>query len=148
FGVLVIFGMNTILPAMSKAFQANMIAAAGQVDATITHKTGGVFSPAILNKVNAGPGIRTVSGLIERPGNLPADYFDHDPATPDRYSALSLVGINSAQAQTLHAYSIKEGRFLEASDTASAIISKTLAEGADLKLGSTLTMPTANGTTD
>jgi putative ABC transport system permease protein len=148
FGVLVTFGMNTILPTMSKAFQANMIAAAGQVDATITHKTGEAFSPDLLNKVRAVPGVRAVSGILERTVNLPADYLDHDPATPDRYLALSLVGIDPAQAQTVHAYPITEGRFLKASDSASAVISKTLAEGVNLKLGDTLTIPTTNGTTD
>jgi len=147
FGVLVIFGMNTILPSMLSAFQANMIAAAGQVDATIEHKTGEAFSPNMLDKVGAVPGVRSVSGMLERTVNLPADYFDHDAATADRYTALSLIGIDPAQAQTIHAYLVKEGRFLESSDSASAVISKTLAEGAGLKLGGTLTIPTANGTT-
>ena len=36
FGVLVIFGMNLILPAFMSAFQANMMAVADKVDATIT----------------------------------------------------------------------------------------------------------------
>ena len=148
FGVLVIFGMNTLLPTMMQAFQSNMIAAAGQVDATITHKTGEAFVPDILNKVSAAPGIRVASGLLERTINLPADYFDNDPATADRYTALSLVGMDPAQAQTLHIYPITDGRFLEASDSASAVISRTLAEGANLKLGGTLTIPTANGTMD
>ena len=39
FGTLVIFGMNTILPTMLRAFQTNILAASGQVDVTITHKT-------------------------------------------------------------------------------------------------------------
>jgi len=147
FGVLVVFGMNTVLPTMSQAFQANMIAAAGQVDAAITHKTGEAFSPDILDKVKAVSGIRAVSGILERIVNLPPNYLDHDPATADRYIALSLVGIDPAQAQTVHTYPIKEGRFLEASDTTSAIISRTLAEGANLKLGDMLTIPTTHGTT-
>jgi putative ABC transport system permease protein len=148
FGVLVTFGMNTILPTIARAFQANMIAAAGQVDATITHKTGEAFSPDILNKVSAVSGVRATSGVLERTVNLPADYLDHDPATADRYIALSLVGIDPIQAQTVHAYPITEGRFLDASDSASAVVSKTLADDADLKLGDTLTLPTAKGTTD
>ncbi len=148
FGVLVIFGMNTVLPTMSRAFQANMIAAAGQVDTTITHKTGEAFSPDILEKVKAVSGVRAVSGILERTVNLPPNYLDHDPATADRYIALSLVGIDPVQAQTVHAYPLKEGRFLEASDSASAIISRTLAEGANLKLGDRLTLPTTNGMTD
>lgn len=148
FGVLVIFGMNTILPTMSKAFQANMIAAAGQVDAAITHRTGEAFSPDILDTVKAVSGVRAVSGILERTVNLPPDYLDHNPATADRYIALSLVGVDSAQTQTVRAYLIKEGRFLEASDSASAVISETLAEGANLKLGDTLTIPTTKGRTD
>ena len=148
FGVLVIFGMNTILPAFIKAFQANMIAVAGQVDAVITHKTGGPFSPDLLDTVRAVPGVRAVSGVLERTVNLPADYFDHDPTMADRYSAISLVGIDPAGAQVIHTFPIRAGRFLEASDSASAVISKTLAEGANLKLGDTFSLPTANGTTN
>src|SRR6185436_10539994 len=148
FGVLVIFGMNTILPTMMKSFQANMIAAAGQVDASITHKTGEAFSPELLDSVRAVPGVRVAAGVLERTVNLPANYFDHDPATTDRYSALSLVGMDPAEARTVHTYPVTGGRFLEASDSASAVISRTLAEGANLNLGSTLTLPTPNGTTD
>src|SRR5262249_171520 len=48
FGVLLIFGMNILLPTMLAAFQSNMLAAAGQVDVTITHKTGEAFSPNVL----------------------------------------------------------------------------------------------------
>ncbi|HEX6036293.1 MAG TPA: hypothetical protein VFY83_17775, partial [Anaerolineales bacterium] len=80
FGVLVIFGMNMLIPSMLKAFEVNMIAAAGQVDATITHKTGEAFSPTMLDKVSTVPGVRAVSGLLERTMNIQADYFDHDPS--------------------------------------------------------------------
>ncbi len=38
FGVMVIFGMNIILPSMVAAFQANALAAGGVVDVSITHK--------------------------------------------------------------------------------------------------------------
>ena len=44
FGTLVIFGMNIILPTMVQAFQSNLLAASGQVDVTITLKTGEAFS--------------------------------------------------------------------------------------------------------
>ncbi len=43
FGVFVLFGMNLILPAMIRSFQANLLAASNQVDATITHITGEAF---------------------------------------------------------------------------------------------------------
>ncbi len=44
FGDWLIFGMNILMPTMLKAFQVNMLAASGQVDVTITHKTGETFS--------------------------------------------------------------------------------------------------------
>ena len=148
FGVLVIFGMNMLVPSMLKAFEVNMIAATGQVDATITHKTGEAFSTTMLAEVSTVPGIRAVSGLLERTMNLPADYFDHNPSLPDRYRALSLIGMDPTQARTVRAYPVVEGRFLEGSDTASAMISRTLAADANLQLGSTLSLPTAKGITN
>jgi putative ABC transport system permease protein len=51
FGVLVIFGMNTMLPAFVQAFQANMLAASGQVDTTVTLKSSDAFSIDVAAQV-------------------------------------------------------------------------------------------------
>src|SRR5512134_2206730 len=100
FGVLVIFGMNSILPAFVRAFQANVLAASGQVDATITLKTFDVFDSNVADQVAAVDGVRAVAGIIDRTVNLPPDYYDSDPATADAVSALSLVGTDPVQAKT------------------------------------------------
>ncbi|MBA4364142.1 MAG: hypothetical protein C0411_25905, partial [Pseudomonas sp.] len=145
FGVLVIFGMNTIMPAFSQAFSANLLAAAGQVDVTITHRTSEAFAPQALEKVAALDGVRAAAGLIERTVNLPADYFDGDPSTPDRIAALTLKGLDPTQATSVRAYQVTDGRFLQADDRAAAVISKSLAEAAGVTLGETLTLPTPTG---
>ncbi len=62
FGVWLIFAMNILMPTMLKAFQANLLAASGQVDVTITHKTGESFSRNLVNKV------RTIQGGADLPG--------------------------------------------------------------------------------
>lgn len=147
FGVLVIFGMNTLLPAFIGAFQANTLAAAGEVDATITLKTADVFDTAVAGEVAAVDGVRVVNGFLNRTINLPADYFDGDPATPDAASALSLVGIDLAQDAALHSYTIRSGRFLQEGDKDAAVISESLAESTGLGVGDTLTLPTVNGET-
>jgi len=147
FGVLVIFGMNSLLPAFIQAFQANVLAAAGQVDATITLKTADVFDAGVAERAAAVDGVRAVSGFLNRTVNLPADYFDGDQATPDAVSALSLVGIDPAQATTVHAYLVQEGRFLENGDLATAVISQSLAEAIGASLGESLRLPAANGET-
>ncbi len=147
FGVLVIFGMNTILPAFARAFQANVLAAAGQVDTTITLKTSDAFDARVAEQVAAVDGVRAVSGFLNRTVNLPADYFDGDPATPDAVSALSLVGVDPAQATTVHAYPVKEGRFLAESDSSAAVISQSLAETIGASLGESFSLPATGGET-
>ena len=147
FGVLVIVGMNSLLPAFTRAFQTNVLAAAGQVDATITLKTSDAFDVAKVDRVAAVEGVRVVSGLLNRTVNLPADYLDDDPALPDATGALSLVGIDVAQATALHAYNVQDGRFLAEGDTDMAVISRSLAELAGLSVGDTLTLPTPTGET-
>lgn len=145
FGVLVIFGMNLMLPTMTRAFQANVLAAADQVDATITLKTADAFDAAVADRVAAVEGVSVVSGLLDRTVNLPADYFDNDATTPDAVNALSLVGISIDQATALHSYQVSDGRFLQAGDTDAAVISRSLADAAGRGLGDTLTLPTPAG---
>ena len=146
FGVLVIFGVNAMLPTFTQAFTANTMAAAGEIDAIITLKTADVFEASTVDQVAAVDGVRAASGLLNRPVNLPADFFDDDPATADAVSAVSLVGIDPEQARTIHAYRVKEGRFLEG-DAPETLITESLAEALGLGVGDTLPLPTVVGET-
>src|SRR5262245_18771703 len=140
FGTLVIFGMNMLLPTMLKAFQSNMLAAAGQVDVTITHKTGEAFSRNVLSKVRSVSGVRTLAGSLSRTMNIPANYFSHA-----QVAALTLTGIDPNVAPTLRNYPLKAGRFLRLDDEAVALITTNLADTLRLKLGDKLHLPTAEG---
>jgi putative ABC transport system permease protein len=62
-----------------------------------------------------------------------------------RGSALSLVGIDPAAARAVRAYPITTGRFLTAGDSASAVISQTLADLLSVKAGDAFPIPTTNG---
>ncbi len=145
FGVLVIFGMNTLLPAFINAFQANAMALADQTDATITNKTGEAFSTDVVQTVANVEGVRAVSAKLERPLNLPADYFDNDPVTPDRVTAVSLAGGDPDALQAMGFYNVDEGRFIAAKDEGVAVITKSLAEAAGVRLGDVLELPTPTG---
>jgi putative ABC transport system permease protein len=147
FGVLVIFGMNSMLPAFVGAFQANAMAAAGEVDATITSQTSEPFPESVLNAVLGVEGVRAASAELERTIGLQPDYIDHDPSTPDRVSSLSLVGITPEQARSTTAYQIVAGRFLQDGDTDAAVIAQSLAKEANLNLGNVLELPTPTGMT-
>jgi putative ABC transport system permease protein len=147
FGVMLIFGMNIILPTMLEAFQANMMAAGGLVDVTVTNKSGSGFPMDVANKLDGISGIRAFSATLERTVNLPADFVDGKPAVADRITALSLVGVDPEAAQSLHAYLVQTpGRFLQAADTNSTVISQTLADAYGVKLGDTIKVPSVDGT--
>ena len=145
FGVLVLFGMNILLPTMIQAFEANVLAAFGQVDVTVTQITGEAFSPAVLDRVAAVDGVRAAHGFLGRSLNLPLDFFDDDPTRPDRVSTLSIVGLVPEQAQQVRAYTLAQGRFLHTGDEAAAVITTSLADALGLRVEDALTLPTAQG---
>jgi len=61
FGVLLIFGMNTILPTMVAALQANVQGAEGQVDFTVTNLSGEAFPEDVIDRLDNIDGIRAKS---------------------------------------------------------------------------------------
>ena len=147
FGVMIIFGMNIILPTMLQSFQANMMAAGDLVDLTITHQSGSGFPADVAQRLDGVAGIRAVSPLLERTVNLPANFVDGDPALQDRISVLNLVGVEPEAAQALQVYLVQEpGRFLQAGDTNAAIISQSLADAYSVILGDTIKVPSVDGT--
>ncbi len=139
-GTLLIFAMNLVLPSMVKAFESNMLAASGQVDITITHESGEAFSERVLNKVRTIAGVRAITGSLSRTVNIPDDFFGNAQVT-----ALTLTGIDPRSAQTLRNYPVKEGRFLRSKDDLVAVITTSLADSLQLRLGDELPLPTTEG---
>ncbi len=147
FGVLVLFGMNSVLPALQEAFQIGARAAFGKPDATITLKTGDIFDQSVADQVAAVDGVKSVSASLGRSVNFPPDYFDKDPKTADRVNIITLTGLDVDAARSMHAYQVQAGRFLETSDPNAAVISSSLADTLGLGLGDQLEIPGVNGIT-
>lgn len=148
FGVLLIFGMNTVLPTMIAALQANVQGAEGEVDFSITNLTGEAFPADVVARLQGLDGVRALAASLNRTINLPPDYVDQDPAHPDTVVAVNLIGIIPEEARSLRAYPVLAGRYLNDSDTASAVISQTLADAFSVKVGETFSLPTAAGLTE
>ena len=148
FGVMLIFGMNAVLPTMIAAMQANVQGAEGESDFTITNSTGDSFLAEVASRLNEIEGVRAVASSLERTINLPAEFVDNDPARPDRIIAVNLVGVIPEQARTVRAYPIVEGRYLQDSDTASTVISQTLADAFFVKVGDSIRLPSTSGLTE
>ncbi|MEW6566840.1 MAG: FtsX-like permease family protein [Chloroflexota bacterium] len=148
FGVLVIFGMNIVLPTMIVALQVNMQGAAGLVDFSATHATGESFLVGVASRLVGVDGVRAVSPTLDRTLNLPADFVDHDPARADAIAALALIGVKPEAARSVRSYPVVDGRYLEPSDMASAVISQTLADALGVGVGDSFSLPSVNGLTD
>ncbi len=147
FGVTVIFGMNVILPTVVSALEANAMAASGSVDVSITSATGDAFPQDAVAKVQALDGIRALAPSLHRTISLPTNYYDHNPGKPDAITTLALVGIDPYLAKTVRAYPLMSGRYLEAGDSASALISQSMADALSLKVGDTFSLPAVRGNT-
>ncbi|HKI53603.1 MAG TPA: FtsX-like permease family protein [Anaerolineales bacterium] len=148
FGVVVIFGMNIILPTMLTALQANVQGAEGNVDFSITHISGEPFPQTIADKLQGVDGVRVYAASLTRTLNIPANFYDKDASKVDTITALSLTGIDPEAAHSIRAFAIVEGRYLKANDTSSAIISRTLADSLKVGVGDTFIVPSVDGTTE
>ncbi|HNH27306.1 MAG TPA: ABC transporter permease, partial [Anaerolineales bacterium] len=148
FGVLVIFGMNIIMPTMLSALQVNVQSAEGKVDYTVTHISGEPFSETVAENLAAVDGVRVYAASLNRTINIPADFFDKDTSKLDTITAISLVGINPEAERSLRAFSLVDGRYLQADDSNSALVSRTFADSLHLEVGDTFLLPSADGTTE
>ena len=147
FGVLVIFGMNIILPTMLTALQANVQGASGVVDFSVTHISGEAFAMSVADKLQGVDGVRVYAPSLDHTINIPADFYDKDADKPDTITALSLMGVEPEAARALRAYPTVAGRYLKSDDTASAVISRTLADSLKVDVGATFLIPSVDGTT-
>lgn len=148
FGVLVIFGMNIIMPTMLSALQVNVQSAEGKVDYTVTHISGEPFSEAVAENLAGVDGVRVYAASLNRTINIPADFFDKDASKLDTITVINLVGINPEAERSLRAFSLVDGRYLQADETNSALISRTFADSLHLEVGETFLLPSADGTTE
>jgi putative ABC transport system permease protein len=137
-GVAMIVAVNGMIPAIMKAFQQNMLASAGVVDLSVTSETRSGFGSDVLEMVRQIPGIAHVAGSLRRNLLLPA-------GSP--VGAITVVGLDDA-AQEVRAYSVTEGRFLQAGDGNALLIGENLARQMALGMGDTFTLPSTAGTTD
>jgi len=93
FGVLLIFGMNTVLPTMLAALQANVQGAEGDVDFSVTNVTGEAFPASNLERLRDIDGVRAVAASLNRTVNLPPNFVDGDPSHPYTFTAINLIGV-------------------------------------------------------
>ncbi|HEY3374796.1 MAG TPA: FtsX-like permease family protein [Candidatus Aquicultor sp.] len=146
FGVMIIFGLNGVLPAVEQAFLQNMSASANQADITVTSETQGAFDSSVAKKVLDVSGIAHVTSLLVRPVIVPTAQA---PRTKDGQPVASFMlnGINPESITAVLPLRITQGRPLSSSTRKCMLISTNLSDSTGLKAGDTLTLPSGAGET-
>jgi len=145
-GVTLIFGLNSILPAMQGAFRQNLMATADLTDLTVTSAARGVFGAEAVDTVAATPGVARATGSLIRPLILPSgEALTGKDGRP--VNSLILVGLDPFTSRQVRPLRAVAGRLLEAGDATAQVvlIGQTLAESTGLTVGDTLGLPSADG---
>jgi putative ABC transport system permease protein len=154
FGVMIIFGLNGVIPAFVESFRQNMLAAAGKMDLTVTSETDSAFGLDILEKVRQVDGIAHATGSLRHNVTLPSEQQANILSGKSlagkggtAVSAVTVAGIDPATAQFVRTFNFVSGSFWQEGDLDVMVITESLAKELNLSLGSTLTLPSATGTT-
>jgi putative ABC transport system permease protein len=134
FGVMVLLGVNVLLPSMVNAVQGTVLGASGAADLTVNSPTEETFGTDVLSEVQGVPGVTVAVPALRRNVNLPG-----------AASAVELVGLDLANATKIRPYATAEGRFLQPGDTRSVVVAPRVAQAFNTKVGGTLNLPTPQG---
>lgn len=141
-GVMLVFGLNGITPTLVDAFTRSMMSAAGRIDLTVSSAFHQPIPRDVLDTVARTPGVAAASGEVQQPTPLAS----HSLPT-DAPSMLNVVGIEPASAAKVRDFPLAAGRVLEQGDGDVAVLASDLAGRLELRLGDTLALPSASGTT-
>lgn len=144
FGVTLLFGLNSMIPAMMEAFRHNMVTTAGKVDISISGESNNPFNQSTLEDLQYIEGISQFTGILTKNVVLP-ESMGGSVNQLTGASAVTVTGVNVETAQTVRNYTLSEGRFLEAGDTYSTVIPQLLADKMELKTGDILSIPSSEG---
>jgi putative ABC transport system permease protein len=144
FGVMLIFGLNGLLPAMLQAFTRNLVSTAGKVDAIVTSPFGATFAPNVADKVARVPGVAVATPMFQQTVPLPTR---SDVPVADQVAQAYVVGVDPATVLGVRDLPIESGRALAIGDGDVVVLSSDLAAKLKVGLGDTITVPSSVGTT-
>ena len=144
FGVMLIFGLNGLMPAMLQAFSRTLVSTAGKVDATVTSPFGASFSLDVANKVTRVPGVAQVTPMLQRTVPLTPRT---GVAAADQVTQAYVVGVDPATILNVRDLPIASGRSLAMGDGNVLVLASDLARRLGVAVGGTLSVPSSVGTT-
>lgn len=152
-GVMMMFGMNGMAPALKDLFISSTQAMAlSNVDLYITRSDGGFFREELARQVASVQGVESTASLIARAVAVPPEqYF-----TPEgqEITTIQVYGVDTSTTDetynvvTAGGRRLTAGRLLEAGDDTSVLISQQFAAGLGLGVGESVRLPGTGGWTN
>lgn len=145
-GVMLIFGLNGVLPGMMEAMQKAMLASVGEVDLSVESASSALFEADLVETVASVDGISAATPVLRRNIALPVE--------PDYGTTnITVIGVDPATAADVRGYPLADGRMLAEADDAkdaspAVMIPASTAEKMGLSVGDVLQVPSATGVTE
>lgn len=147
-GVMIIFGLNAMIPALERVVARQMMAAVSEVELSVRSTSGNPFEDQTLEVVQAASGVGSATGILSQPLIIPDSLVRPAVADYQPVKSIVVVGVDPATVAQVLAFSIQAGRFLQSADGQAVLISESLAEKLDLRPDDVWTLPAATGTVD
>ncbi|HEX9092418.1 MAG TPA: ABC transporter permease, partial [Coriobacteriia bacterium] len=142
-GVMLVFGMNGVLPTMITAFRAATLSSAGQVDVSVTSDTSGTFGLDVFREVARVPGVAAATPSLRRLTALPPNPKVIDQTT--QVSSLSVIGVDPGTVTKVRSFPLAAGRFLSGTDGDVVVLAEDLAVRLGLHTGDEFVLPSSIG---
>ena len=149
-GVMMMFGLNGMAPAMKDIFiSSTQSMALTDVDLYITRKDGSFFNQNFQQSLASVNGVESTASMIARGINVPPEnYF-----TPDgrEINTIQVFGVDTSTTDdafnivTAGGRRLTEGRLLQTGDIHAVLISEQFAEGLGIGIGDLVKLPGAGG---
>jgi putative ABC transport system permease protein len=144
FGVMIIFGMNGMVPAIQAAFGQNMALSAHAVDLILSHETGNTFSADKAEIVRQTPGVALITPVLERSIFLPADLAIPTESGGD-LNRLTINGWDASTAAQTLPFQPVEGRWIEADELDAIMVRESFIAETGRQIGDRVRVPAADG---
>ena len=146
FGVMIVFGMNGLIPALSAAFDESMNESVHQVDILLTHELGLVFDDQTLDILREQEDILVVSPVLEQTLSL-GDNYSMTTVEGDKIEKIIVNGWDPNTSKQALPLNLEGGRWITGDDEQVLLARRSFLEKVGLEIGDSILLPTAYGPT-
>lgn len=143
FGVALVVAMGGMVPTLTASLTSSVLSSVEQVDASISTATQAPFPADVLIRVRSMQGVKQASGRVQGMVALPAKSALQLDGKP--LASLQLVGVEADEKEPVRPVTVTDGKPLRELSADDLIVSETLRDGAKLKLGDLLPIPSVQG---